>query len=115
MGERSGRASPFVAPVQHVVPASEEDISTFLASHRCEQHAIDKLLSLDPRLQRLVINKGSMTDARDQTAVLIKRCVEVTQIKEGDWVCPGCNDIQFAKNTVCRRCRRWATWARWAR
>jgi len=102
--ERSGRSAPFVAPVQHVLPATEDDISTFLAAHRCEQHAIDKLMSLDPRLQRLVINKGSMTDARDQTAVLIKRCVEVTQIKEGDWVCPSCNDIQFAKNMVCRKC-----------
>lgn len=102
--ERSGRSAPFIAPVQHVVPCTEEDISSFLAVHRCEQHAIDKLMSLDPRLQRLVVNKGSMADARDQTAVLIKRCVEVTQIKEGDWVCPGCNDIQFAKNTACRKC-----------
>eukprot|EP00425_Heterocapsa_triquetra_P016613 CAMPEP_0195127064 /NCGR_PEP_ID=MMETSP0448-20130528/136222_1 /TAXON_ID=66468 /ORGANISM="Heterocapsa triquestra, Strain CCMP 448" /LENGTH=443 /DNA_ID=CAMNT_0040164779 /DNA_START=123 /DNA_END=1451 /DNA_ORIENTATION=+ len=24
--------------------------------------------------------------------------------RAGDWNCPSCNDLQFAKNTVCRRC-----------
>jgi hypothetical protein len=24
--------------------------------------------------------------------------------RPGDWVCPGCHDLQFAKNTTCRRC-----------
>jgi inhibitor of KinA sporulation pathway (predicted exonuclease)/predicted RNA-binding Zn-ribbon protein involved in translation (DUF1610 family) len=26
-------------------------------------------------------------------------------IKEGDWICPQCNDHQFARNLSCRRCR----------
>ncbi|CAK0807953.1 unnamed protein product [Prorocentrum cordatum] len=25
--------------------------------------------------------------------------------KPGDWICPGCNDLQFARNPVCRQCR----------
>eukprot|EP00927_Polykrikos_kofoidii_P013719 TRINITY_DN15962_c0_g2_i3.p1 TRINITY_DN15962_c0_g2~~TRINITY_DN15962_c0_g2_i3.p1 ORF type:complete len:127 (+),score=16.67 TRINITY_DN15962_c0_g2_i3:268-648(+) len=24
--------------------------------------------------------------------------------RPGDWRCPGCQDLQFARNTVCRRC-----------
>merc|ERR1711865_1016870 len=26
------------------------------------------------------------------------------QAKPGDWLCPGCNDLQFARNEACRRC-----------
>jgi len=25
-------------------------------------------------------------------------------MKAGDWMCPGCNDLQFARNTECRKC-----------
>merc|ERR1712110_1185560 len=25
-------------------------------------------------------------------------------MQEGDWACPSCSDIQFARNTVCRKC-----------
>jgi len=28
----------------------------------------------------------------------------MTNAKPGDWCCPSCNDIQFARNQVCRRC-----------
>merc|ERR550514_1388224 len=24
--------------------------------------------------------------------------------KPGDWLCPGCGDLQFARNFTCRRC-----------
>jgi len=26
------------------------------------------------------------------------------RLKPGDWFCPGCNDLQFARNMSCRRC-----------
>jgi len=26
------------------------------------------------------------------------------EMKPGDWFCPGCNDLQFAKNKKCRKC-----------
>merc|ERR1719476_560939 len=26
------------------------------------------------------------------------------EMKPGDWNCPACNDLQFARNAVCRRC-----------
>lgn len=25
-------------------------------------------------------------------------------VPAGDWTCPQCNDLQFARNAVCRRC-----------
>eukprot|EP00429_Kryptoperidinium_foliaceum_P105879 CAMPEP_0176258934 /NCGR_PEP_ID=MMETSP0121_2-20121125/38816_1 /TAXON_ID=160619 /ORGANISM="Kryptoperidinium foliaceum, Strain CCMP 1326" /LENGTH=151 /DNA_ID=CAMNT_0017598815 /DNA_START=1 /DNA_END=452 /DNA_ORIENTATION=- len=100
--------------VNHLQPATGEEVQGFLSRHNPERHAVDKFLSMDPRLQRVVINKGSMVDARDQTAVLMKRCSEVMRfwqsgdiggdLKDGDWICPGCLDIQFAKNHLCRKC-----------
>lgn len=27
------------------------------------------------------------------------------EMKPGDWFCPGCNDLQFAKNKKCRKCQ----------
>merc|ERR1740122_14136 len=28
-----------------------------------------------------------------------------SQMKPGDWLCPGCSDLQFARNMQCRRCQ----------
>merc|ERR1719401_2566447 len=55
-----------------VPPAQQYEIDQFLSEHTVEAHAIERLQALDPRLQRVVIAKGAMTDARDQTAVLMK-------------------------------------------
>lgn len=33
-----------------------------------------------------------------------KGCGKSKKPKPGDWYCPGCGDLQFAKNTECRRC-----------
>mmetsp|Transcript_114317 Transcript_114317/g.330229 ORF Transcript_114317/g.330229 Transcript_114317/m.330229 type:complete len:361 (+) Transcript_114317:1-1083(+) len=96
--------SPYNTAFQHVQPASPQEVEAFLAMHMVEQHAADKLRSLDPRMARVVIMKGSMQDARDQTAVLMQRCTGFSTMKDGDWICPGCFDHQFAKNDICRRC-----------
>lgn len=29
----------------------------------------------------------------------------IPHAKPGDWICPGCNDLQFARNPHCRQCR----------
>jgi len=96
--------SPYNTAFQHVQPASPQEVEAFLAMHMVEQHAADKLRSLDPRMARVVIMKGSMQDARDQTAVLMQRCTGFSTMKDGDWICPGCYDHQFAKNSTCRKC-----------
>lgn len=30
---------------------------------------------------------------------------KASQEKPGDWYCPNCGDLQFARNTVCRQCK----------
>jgi len=95
---------PYMPAFRHVEAASEEELEAFLALHSVEQHAADKLRKLDRKLQKVVIMKGSMADARDPTAVLMQRCSALMTLKEGDWICSGCYDHQFAKNDSCRKC-----------
>lgn len=98
------RTRPYTAPADIVCPATEREIDTFLSVHTVQPHAVQMFRRLDPKLKRLVIDKGSMLDARDQTAVLVKRINDVSSMKRGDWVCPRCLDHQFASNMACRKC-----------
>merc|ERR1719145_23626 len=100
--------------------ATDEDralVEAFLGTSQVEPHAAQLLRDMPPSVQTLVINKGSLEDARDQTAVLISRMNLATQAvdgnpsaptvplgnsKPGDWICPGCLDLQFARNEQCR-------------
>jgi len=101
---KGARSSPYMEPFAAVEPASDADIETFLASHSVEAHAVEKLKSLDKKLAKAVISKGTLTDARDQTAVLISRCVEMQNLRPGDWVCQGCVHVNWAKNAECKKC-----------
>jgi len=104
-GKGKQRGGPYMAPAANVEPATEDDVSAFLAVHPVEPHAAQKLRSLDPKLQALALAQlGNMDDAKDKTAVLITKCTLVTSMKQGDWICPGCMDLQFAKNSTCRKC-----------
>jgi len=95
---------PYMPAFQHVQPATEDEVEDFLAQHYVEPHAADKLRKIDRKVAKVVIMKGSMQDARDQTAVLMQRCSAMSDLKEGDWICSGCYDHQFAKNDSCRKC-----------
>merc|ERR1712093_608382 len=85
-------------------PASKQEVEKFLRECLVEEHAASKLRSLDPKLQAVVIRQGNMEDARDQTAVLTSRMTAFKKMKSGDWICPGCFDLQFASRTECRKC-----------
>lgn len=96
-------------------PADPADVEQFIADHQFDEQAAQRFREMQPHLQQIVMNKGPMTDARDHTAVLVSRCKMVTQYangtlqldasaKPGDWVCPRCLDLQFAKNKECRKC-----------
>merc|ERR1712134_42100 len=61
------------------------------------------------------MEKGGMEEARNRTAVLLDRIkrawkgelnVDFPQHQPlpGDWYCPKCNDLQFARNIECRKC-----------
>lgn len=97
--------------------ASAEDVSNFLSSHHIQPSVAEQFRNLAPGLQKLCMEKGSMADARDPTAVLISRMTAVRKGHQpdspmqpkvdplpGDWYCPKCNDLQFKKNASCRKC-----------
>merc|ERR1719183_1403455 len=48
-------------------------------------------------------NPDPMKSAQEMQAGMATGMGGPTQ-KPGDWYCPGCNDLQFARNTHCRRC-----------
>jgi len=59
--------------------ASFEDVEAFLRTHSdVETHASQMLLALPPEAQKVVIDRGSLKGARDQTAVLITRMKNAT-------------------------------------
>lgn len=53
-------------------PASPE-VEAFLAANPVEPHAAQRLRTLPPEMQRLVLERGSLLGARDPSAVLISR------------------------------------------
>merc|ERR1712217_897857 len=64
-----------------------------------------------PQLRRLVMDAGSLLQARDPTALLMSRMkqaeagtLKVMQTKPGDWECSNCGELNFARNTSCRAC-----------
>merc|ERR1740117_219929 len=93
--------------------SNPQEVQQFVGMHQIEPHAADMLMHLDPKLQKLVINKGTLQGARDQTAMLMGRIKQVNKmasgavdmnLKPGDWICSGCLDVQFSRNTTCRQC-----------
>lgn len=86
-------------------PATPDEVTLWLMSNPVEVQAQERLLCLDPRLQRVVMEKGDLGDARNPTAMLMGRCTAVDVLKAGDWICPNCTDVQFAKHSVCNQCQ----------
>lgn len=107
-GKKGGKGAPYSAPLlaqmDHVMAASKDDVDMFLAQHTVEPHASEYLQKVDPKIQMLVITKGHMLDAKNQTGVLISRINGLLQMQPNDWICPGCFDHQFSSNAVCRKC-----------
>jgi len=97
--------------LKHTVPATPMEVEQFLILNPVEQHAADKFRKMDPKGQRLAINKGGLEGSRDPTAAFIGRLSQIDKIVRGtlvlppgDWICPGCGDHQFSRNETCRRC-----------
>jgi len=97
--------------LKETIPASPVEVEQFLVLNPVEPHAAEKFRKMDPKAQRLVINKGGLEGARDPTAAFIGRLSAIDKIARGavvlppgDWLCPGCGDHQFSRNDQCRRC-----------
>jgi hypothetical protein len=96
--------------LEGVPQASPEEVQEFLDLHSVDDHVIEKLNGLDARLQKVVISKGSLEEARDQSAMLMGRIKSLNMMKSGEWVCSSCFDHQFSKNEECRRCGTAKQW-----
>eukprot|EP00930_Biecheleria_cincta_P022185 TRINITY_DN1623_c0_g1_i1.p1 TRINITY_DN1623_c0_g1~~TRINITY_DN1623_c0_g1_i1.p1 ORF type:complete len:865 (-),score=163.25 TRINITY_DN1623_c0_g1_i1:176-2740(-) len=86
-------------------------VEEFISENGIEEHAAESFREMPTDLQNQIMDLGTLTDARDATAVLISRMskarrgqLNAPQIKEGDWHCPACGDHNFARNEVCRKC-----------
>jgi hypothetical protein len=82
---------------------SPEEAEAFCVVHEIMDHAKQRFLALHPKFQFIVIQK-TMEGAKDKTAVLLTRINMLSRSTPGDWLCPMCNDLQFAKNANCRQC-----------
>lgn len=116
MIRRSVQASQPSAPLFVQNPAVEE----FLRQHPTVQdHAASSLRMMPRELQDLVLSRGSMHFAQEQTTVLMARMRKARQgeltaftgvatgqnPQSGDWLCAGCGALQSAGHISCRLCR----------
>mmetsp|Transcript_113470 Transcript_113470/g.206441 ORF Transcript_113470/g.206441 Transcript_113470/m.206441 type:complete len:582 (-) Transcript_113470:261-2006(-) len=92
-------------------PIDTAAMEQFLMSAGIEAHGMEKFRELPDDLKNLVMEAGSLSDARDPTAVLISRCskakagtLKPAMMMPGDWNCPNCGDHNFARNSFCRSC-----------
>jgi len=97
------------APVKN--PLRQDQTEAFLGQTELDEVAIQQFWDLSPTLQKLVIDAGPLTSARDPSAVLFARMkkartgtLKVEEVRPGDWTCPGCGNHNFARNEVCRNC-----------
>merc|ERR1712187_492821 len=86
-----------------IEPADASEVDQFAAMYGVEAHGVEKLKTIDPRLARAAISKD-MTGVNDATGTIIGRCKKYMTMQKGDWICPACFDIQFAKKTECSSC-----------
>jgi len=88
---------------------SPQTVQAFLSHNNIQSHAAERFLALPPEEQMNIVAMGPLTDARDPTAVLITRMTKggrsVQTPSPGDWYCPNCGDLQFARNGECRSCQ----------
>jgi len=111
MMQQNPMGSIQVPNLENVVPATPQEVEEFLILNPVDESAQQSFRKMDPRGQRMVINRGVMSGARDPTAAFIGRMNSVrkiitggVQLAPGDWLCPGCGDVQFGRNAACRRC-----------
>jgi len=110
--KRSAQSAGFegASPVKFpkTAPQNPEE---FLEVYGIEGPAADKFRELPLEQQTLVMDAGSLADARDPAAVLVGRInkaklgtLKPAAMMPGDWKCPACGDHNFARNLTCRTC-----------
>jgi len=76
-------------------PATPQEVHQFLLMNPVEEKAQQKFMQMDPTMQRMVLNRGSLEGSRDPTAAFIGRMVS---IERGTKVAPvAAQDLQGMK------------------
>merc|ERR1712151_1179840 len=78
-----------------------------------DEKAKESFKNLDQWSQQMIMRAGSLRAGRDPTAILISRMNKLRRGEPlpevmhnpGDWYCPGCGDLQFARNDTCKNCQ----------
>jgi len=78
-GQAAGGDQSFAS----AVPASPVEVEEFLIMNPVEPKAQEQLRAMDPRAQRIVLDRGSLAGARDPTASLIGRMVKLSRLLNG--------------------------------
>lgn len=71
------------AALSGVEPATPQEVQEFLIMNPVEPHAQQKFMQMDPTMQRMVLNRGSLAGARDSTAAFIGRMVSIEKAARG--------------------------------
>jgi len=90
--------------VQDLEPVTKEELEGFLAGTGVDEKASFRFRQLHPKLQRFVVQRCDLATSEIPSSALLGACNLAKGIREGDWLCLGCNDHQFARNEVCKRC-----------
>eukprot|EP00927_Polykrikos_kofoidii_P036392 TRINITY_DN3072_c0_g2_i1.p1 TRINITY_DN3072_c0_g2~~TRINITY_DN3072_c0_g2_i1.p1 ORF type:complete len:657 (+),score=84.79 TRINITY_DN3072_c0_g2_i1:195-2165(+) len=98
--------------VAQVTQDPETAVVTFFQRYPCDTRAIDYFGLATPEVQAKVMatfRPKSEGDPDYSAAVtsFVKRCLQESQgvaRMGGDWICGECGDLQFARNTQCRKC-----------
>merc|ERR1711920_277250 len=73
-------------PVFNLEPATEQEVEAFFEEYPgLDEKSRERLKRLHPKLQKLVIGKGSMADATDVSKVLMQRCKFADTMSPEDW------------------------------
>jgi len=107
-----GTEKPMPQGCEGLPPAKKEEVEQYIAQNAIQEPASSRLRDLPPNTQAIVLASGGLAGARDSTAVLLARIGKArkglltpqTAQNPGDWYCPGCSDLQFARNLKCRNC-----------
>jgi predicted RNA-binding Zn-ribbon protein involved in translation (DUF1610 family) len=73
----------------------------------CKGTAYVNYLQKEASLAAVQTLNGYMMPNGKALSVMLSESVDVRQgaTMKGDWVCPSCGDLQFARNKVCRKCQ----------
>jgi len=63
--------------------ATPQEVQEFLVMNPVEPHAQQKFMAMNPMMQRMVLNRGSLAGARDATAAFIGRMVSIERSARG--------------------------------